>query len=95
VTYHVFPLDKNRILVRFTNLADKFDAKTAQLGCSLDLDKWALEFYNEANPQLAPATPKTLKTMIFEVNLSSNQLQSTVEQNRPTFRGIDDAQHGP
>lgn len=25
ITYHAFPVEKNKILVRFTNLADRFD----------------------------------------------------------------------
>jgi hypothetical protein len=32
---------------------------------------------------------------IEEVNLSNNQLQSQMEQNKPSFRGVDDANLPP
>ena len=52
LTYHVHPLDKNKILVRIENLADRFDANidnSTQVKY-VDLMKFAKNFWQEANP---------------------------------------------
>ena len=50
ITYHVFPVDKKKILVRFENLADRFDEVNSNEVKYLDLNKFAQSFYMEANP---------------------------------------------
>jgi len=51
VAVHAFPLEKNKVLVRFTNLADRFDVKTRGMHAAVDVEKWSMEFFNGANPQ--------------------------------------------
>ena len=48
ITYHSFPLGKNKILVRFTNLADRFDTFTQQ-NSFVNVTNFAHTFYKEAN----------------------------------------------
>ena len=48
MTYHTFALDKNKILVRFTNLADRFDLKSSD-STYINVTKFAETFYQEAN----------------------------------------------
>lgn len=88
--YHAFPLGRNRILARFTNLADKFDQSLAEHKSEIDINKWAVEFYNEANPGLPPVAEGALKMTVEEVSLSNNQLESELEKNRFRWVGIDD-----
>jgi len=47
--YKAFPLKRNQILVRFENIADKFDSKTAYVNRLIDVKQFAKEFYAEAN----------------------------------------------
>jgi len=49
LTYHTLPLSKNKILVRFENLADKFDLKQMNMPY-IDVIRFAKQFYKEANP---------------------------------------------
>lgn len=48
VTYRIFPLGKNKVLVRFTNLADRFDSKVKDVEY-MDVEKFAKELYASAN----------------------------------------------
>ena len=48
VTYRIFPLAKNKVLVRFTNLADRFDSKVKDVEY-MDVEKFAKELYASAN----------------------------------------------
>ena len=48
VTYRIFPLDKNKVLVRFTNLADRFDSKVKDVEY-IDVQRFAEELYASAN----------------------------------------------
>lgn len=90
VMYHSFPLGRNKILARFTNLADRFDKALAEQKNYVDIDKWAVEFYKDANPQLAPAGLGALNMLVEEVSLSNNQLESQLEADRFNWVGIDD-----
>jgi len=47
--YKAFPIKRNQILVRFENIADKFDSKTAYVNRLIDIKQFAKEFYAEAN----------------------------------------------
>jgi len=49
-----FPLERNQILVRFTNLADMFDEKTSNDISYVNVEKWATELFRESNPGLDP-----------------------------------------
>mgnify|MGYP006090457833 CR=1 FL=1 len=49
MVYKAFPVKRNQILVRFENLADKFDSKTAYVSRLIDVKQFAREFYAEAN----------------------------------------------
>jgi hypothetical protein len=44
ITYHPYPLSKNKILVRFINLADRFDLKSTDTKY-IDVYKFAETFY--------------------------------------------------
>jgi len=44
MTYHTFALGKNKILVRFTNLADRFDLRS-QDTTFVNVTKFAETFY--------------------------------------------------
>lgn len=74
VTYHTFPMGKNKIMVRFENMADRFDSDlTVQ---QLDLDKFANTFYQSANPgSIVGSYNSTFK----EVSLTANQLKSDLD----------------
>jgi len=48
VTYRIFPLGKNKVLVRFTNLADRFDSKVKDVEY-MNVEKFAKELYASAN----------------------------------------------
>lgn len=48
MTYRIFPLSKNKVLVRFTNLADIFDSGVKDVEY-LDVERFAKELYASAN----------------------------------------------
>jgi len=48
VTYRIFPLGKNKVLVRFTNLADRFDSNVKDVEY-VDVERFAKELYASAN----------------------------------------------
>jgi hypothetical protein len=49
LTYHVFPLARNKILVRLTNLEDKLDGDQAKT-LYVSVNDLANDFYRQANP---------------------------------------------
>ena len=73
ITYHPFPLGKNKILVRFTNLADRFDTFTTH-NSFVNITNFAQTFYKEANQHINNAALPSFN--ISEVTLSNNQLLS-------------------
>lgn len=84
-------MDKNKVLVRFENLADRFD--TFNLNSSsvvqyVDVQKFAAELFNEANPE-AQGVPKV---SILETSLADGQSQASLAQRTEKFRwkGEDD-----
>lgn len=90
VACHAFPLEKNKVLVRFTNLADKFDSKTAGGKASVNVEQWAVEFYNDANPQQAPIKAGDLNFSIEETTLSGNQPMAQMLEKKAKFAGVGD-----
>ena len=48
MTYRIFPLEKNKVLVRFTNLADRFDNGFKDVDY-VDVIRFAKELYASAN----------------------------------------------
>jgi hypothetical protein len=87
---HTYPIERNKIFVRFANLGDRFDESSASQMTYVDVEKWAVEFYNQANPHLPPASIGSLKMTIEETTMSTNQLQKTMEKKKFRFRGVDD-----
>lgn len=90
VMYHSFPLGRNKILARFTNLADKFDKALAEMKNFVDIEKWAVEFYYDANPHLTRAGADKFNMKVREVSLSNNQLKSELDEHTFKWVGIDD-----
>jgi len=82
-----FPLGRNKILARFENAADRFDALAAK-DIQVDLVKFAFAYYYEANGK----TGKEIRPEISEVDLSNNQLEAEVVEKRKKiqWRGEDD-----
>ena len=72
-------------MVRFENLADRFDVKSQSIKY-LDVQKFAREFYMEANP-FSKYVPQI---DIKEVSLSNNQLMSELEKKQSAFQWIGD-----
>ena len=64
---HLFPQDRNQILVRLENLADLFDGTPAETPM-FDLEKYCLDLYAAQNPK----QPKT-GVHIRERTLTNNQ----------------------
>jgi len=52
MAYQMYPLGKNKIIVRFENLADRFDTNvTSEDSTSyIDIERFAYQLYSEANP---------------------------------------------
>lgn len=52
MAYQMYPLGKNKILVRFENLADRFDTNVTSEDSTtyIDLERFAHQLYTEANP---------------------------------------------
>ena len=74
VTYHTFPLGRNKILARFENMNDRFDNdETVQW---LDMETFAKSFYQSSNPG------ESSSFTIQEVSITNNQLQSDLEARR-------------
>jgi hypothetical protein len=48
----MYPLSKNKILVRFENLADRFDTNITSDDSTtyIDVERFAHQLYSEANP---------------------------------------------
>lgn len=69
----VYALGQNQIVLRITNLADRFDGASA-LVQSFDVNTWAREFYAEANYHLNASETilKDLKINITEMNLGAS-----------------------
>lgn len=51
LTYHVFPLARNKILLRLINLEDKYDGPQAKT-TYVSINDIANELYHQANPSL-------------------------------------------
>lgn len=82
VTYHTFPEGKNKILVRFENIADRLDSDTAVQ--QLDVNLFAKTFYESANP--GSQSSFTIK----EMSLTNNQLQSDLDARKSQDQWIGD-----
>ena len=82
-TYRAFPLQKNQILVRFENLADRFD-KHSTSNWFVNIENFAGQLYTEVNDRL----PKSVT--VDEMSLSGNQLKSTLDNNKFIWRGMGD-----
>ena len=69
----VYALGLNEIIVRVTNLQDRFDGQTA-LVQQFDVNAWAREFYLEANYHLNKSEElmKDLRVQITEMNLGGS-----------------------
>jgi hypothetical protein len=52
MAYQMYPLSKNKILVRFENLADRFDTNITSDDSTayIDVERFAHQLYSEANP---------------------------------------------
>jgi len=89
LVYRAFPMAKNQIMVRFENLADKFDTKTSFMVRYLNVRKFAQQFFMEANNIEDGSIMHNIK--IEELSLSGNMLQSEL-QAHPNFKwkGTDD-----
>jgi len=69
LTFHTFPLAKNKILLRIENIADKFDYNISKVNV-VDIKSFAQQFYKEANP----SSNNKPKITIKEVSITDNQL---------------------
>lgn len=88
LTFHTFPMAKNKILVRIENLADKFDHNISMVNL-VDIKSFAQSFYKEANPYSTNKPKITVK----EVSITDNQLQSDLDKKRADFSWIGDDDH--
>lgn len=88
--YKAFPLKRNQILVRFENIADKFDSKTAYVNRLLDIKQFAKEFYAEAN--YMSATDKLSMSRIPAISYEEVNLNgiTTKEKDEYKWKGDDD-----
>ena len=73
--YQAFPLAKNKILVRFENLADRFDVETSLAIKYVDVRRFARQFYQQSNNG---DLPKWIS--LDEVNHSGNILVSELKK---------------
>ena len=83
----MFPLDKNVILVRLQNTADKFDMVAPEL--TLDVEKMAQGLWYSANPQ---SKKEKVEARIQEVSLGANMPYEEVMARRENmqWKGKDD-----
>lgn len=67
--YRLLPMAKNKLLLRLTNTADKFDqtSKKASQEYSVNLKQFATDLYKFANNDKKPQS-----VLIIETNLSGN-----------------------
>lgn len=87
LTFHTFPMAKNKILLRIENIADKFDFNISKINV-VDIKSFAQQFYKEANP----SSNNKPKITIKEVSITDNQLQSDLDKKKAAFswKGADD-----
>ena len=71
LVYRAFPLARNKILVRFENIADRFDGKMAAETRYIDMQSFATQFLQDANKGVKT---NILGVSIDEVSLSNNKL---------------------
>ena len=83
LTYHVLPLDQNKILVRFENLADRFD-HLQQDTKFVNVKKFATQFYKEANP----SSKREVIPRIQEKTIDNSQPQSELNKRLSKFTWI-------
>lgn len=67
LTFHTFPMAKNKILLRIENIADKFDFNISKINV-VDIKSFAQQFYKEANP----SSNNKPKITIKEVSITDN-----------------------
>lgn len=85
----LFPLGRNKILVRMENSADKFDTDVDNI-IKVDMEKFASLFWEQANPgSKTKVTPK-----IYEMDLTANLFEKEVIERKKKFqwKGKDDAE---
>jgi hypothetical protein len=85
----MFPLDRNVLLVRLQNTADKFDMVAPEL--TLDMEKMAQGLWYSANPR-SKLQPHEVNARIQELSLSANMPEEEVMARRKhmQWRGQDD-----
>lgn len=72
----LFPVDKNMVLVRVQNSADKFDMVAPEL--TVNMDKLAFDMWNSANP----GDDRIMTPYIKEVSLSANMAYKEILERR-------------
>jgi hypothetical protein len=84
--YVMFPLEKNKIVVRFENIADKFDSDAAQF--QYNVRDFAEAVYKVANPN----ADRLHNVHIQETSITHNMDIKTVEERRRKYqwKGEDD-----
>jgi hypothetical protein len=82
-TYRLLPFAKDQIMVRFENLADRFDAQS-NVTSYLNLNKFAESLYSDVND----CTPQSV--LIEEITLSGNQLLSDLNKSYPKWEATED-----
>jgi len=83
LVFRVYPLERNKILARFENLADRFD--TDAKAEFVDLNQFAKTFFYDANKN----TQYDLSHVEYtEVSLSNNQPLKDIKNFE--WRGVDD-----
>jgi len=79
MVYRAFPIKRNQILVRFENIADKFDSKTAYVSRLIDVRQFAKEFYAEANSLSNASLSKVPEITYAELDLNGVNVKSDDE----------------
>lgn len=82
LTYHTFPLGLNKILVRFENLADRFDHLQSDTKY-INVKQFASQFYKEANP-LSKKNPPIAR--IQETTIDHSQTQAELDKKKAKFK---------
>lgn len=82
----MFPFNRNKIMVRLENIADKFDMYTPDL--KINMEKFAYLFWKSANPE----SKTEMKFKITEHDLTVNMYEKEVEwmRKKSAWKGQDD-----
>lgn len=85
--YRAFPLGRNKILLRFENIADRFDTKSQETKY-IDVQAFAKNFLLDS---LKGKASDAMQANIEEVTLSTSMLQSELKATHFKWKGADDA----